>query len=365
MMCATSVGSEKVNFRESFGSVDGQAVERYTLSNGRGMDVAILTYGGVIQTLSVPDRDGLAVNVALGFDRLEDYVARSPYFGAITGRVANRIGGGAFTLGDQRYQLSVNQPPNTLHGGEKGFNAFVWDAQEVNGASGVGVRLSRVSPHGEQGFPGALTASVTYVLTDQNELRIEYRATTDRTTVVNLTNHSYFNLAGEGSGDILGHELRLNARHYTPADAMSIPTGTIEPVTETPLDFTEPTAIGARIREGGVCDQLVFGRGYDVNYVLDRPRGDGGELVEAARVYEPRSGRVMTVLTTEPGVQFYTSNMLDATLVGTSGRTYRQGDGICLETQHFPDSPNQPAFPSIVLEPGEEYASTTIYAFTS
>ena len=344
-----------------FGEVEGRAVERYTLANGRGMEVSVLTYGGVIQALHVPDRDGNVANLALGFDNLADYVAKSPYFGAIVGRYGNRIGGASFTLNGERVQVTANQGPNTLHGGTRGFNAYVWDAAEERSENGVGVRLTRVSSDGEEGFPGTLAVGVTYTLTSADELRIDYQATTDRTTVLNLTNHAYFNLAGEGSGSILGHELQINGSHYTPTDELQIVTGAIEPVAGTPLDFTTARPIGARIHDGSF-DQIVFGRGYDQNFVLDRAAGDDG-LVEAALVYEPVSGRRMTVHTTEPGIQLYTSNMLDATLVGTSGRTYRQTDGLCLETQHFPDSPNQPEFPSTVLEPGTEFRSTTVYAF--
>lgn len=348
--------------REGFGEVEGRGVEKYTLANGRGMEVAILSYGGVIQALHVPDRDGNVANVALGFDNLADYVAKSPYFGAIVGRYGNRIGGAAFTLNGERVEVTANQGPNTLHGGKRGFNAYVWDAAEVRTEDGVGVRLTRVSPDGEEGFPGALSVTVTYTLTAADELRIDYLATTDQTTVLNLTNHAYFNLAGEGTGSILGHELQLNASHYTPTDELQIVTGAIEPVAGTPLDFTTATPIGARIHDGA-SEQLVYGRGYDQNFVIDRVASDD-ELIEAAVVYEPESGRRMTVQTTQPGIQLYTGNMLDATLVGTTGRTYRQTDGLCLETQHFPDSPNQPSFPSTALEPGDEFRSTTVYAFS-
>ncbi len=349
--------------RESFGEVEGRGVDRYTLANGKGMEVAILSYGGVIQSWLVPDRDGQVVNVALGFDNLADYVAKNPYFGAIVGRYANRISGAAFTLNGERFELSANQGPNTLHGGARGFNAFVWDAEEVRDEDGVGVRLTRESPDGEQGFPGTLTVTVTYTLSTDNALRIDYLATTDRPTVLNLTNHAYFNLAGEGTGSILDHELQINGSRFTPTDENSIPFGTIESVDGTPLDFTAMTPIGARIHDG-TFPQIVYGRGYDHNFILDR-EGEDGTLFDAAYVLEPRSGRQMTVRTTQPGMQLYTSNMLDATLVGTSGRTYRQTDGFCLETQHYPDSPNQPSFPSTVLQPGEEFRSTTVYAFSA
>jgi aldose 1-epimerase len=360
---ATPAGGSGI-VKEPYGTVDGEAVDRYTLTNAAGMEVVILTYGGIVQSITVPDRDGTMANVALGFDNLDDYVNRNPYFGCITGRYANRIAAGTFTLEGETYQLAINNDPNTLHGGEKGFDKYVWAAEEVSGADGNGIRLSRTSPDGEEGYPGTLTVEVTYTLTENNELRIDYHATTDAPTVVNLTNHSYFNLAGEGAGSILDHELQLFAANYTPVDETLIPTGEIAPVAGTPFDFTQPTAIGARIRDGS-DPQIVIGRGYDHNYVLDRPSPDDTSLIVAARVHDPASGRVLEISTTEPGIQFYSGNFLDATLVGPSGQTYRQSDGFALETQHFPDSPNQPEFPSTVLEPGEEYTSTTVYAFST
>ncbi len=347
---------------EPFGTVEGEAVELYTLTNSSGMEVKIMTYGGIVQSIRVPDQAGELANVALGFATLDEYVAGNPYFGCITGRYANRIAEGRFTLEGQEYQLAINNDPNHLHGGEKGFDKFVWDAEEVSGADGVGLRLSRVSPDGEETYPGNLTVEVTYTLTENNELRIDYLATTDAPTIVNLTNHAYFNLAGEGSGSVEGHELALKAGRYTPVDATLIPTGEPAPVAGTPFDFREPRAIGARLREG--VAQIVFAQGYDHNFVLDRPRPDDTSLIEAAAVRDPESGRTLSISTTEPGIQFYSGNFLDGTLVGTGGRVYRQGDGFALETQHFPDSPNRPDFPSTVLRPGEAYRSTTVLAFS-
>jgi aldose 1-epimerase len=348
---------------EPFGEVDGEQVERYTLTNANGMEVAILTYGGIIQSITAPDRDGAMANVALGFDNIEDYVAKSPYFGAIVGRYANRIALGQFTLEGETYQLAINNDPNTLHGGDKGFDKVIWTASEVESDDGQSLVLSYTSPDGEEGYPGTLDVSVTYTLTDANEIRIDYHATTDAPTVINLSNHSYFNLAGEGSGSIYDHELQLNASTFTPVDETLIPTGEIAPVADTPFDFTTAKPIGQDIRDG-TSEQIVIGRGYDHNFVLDRDEGDDTSLVEAARVVEPTTGRVLEITTTEPGVQFYTGNFLDGTFAGTGGQVYRQGDAFCLETQHFPDSPNQPDFPSTELRPGEEFTSTTVYAFS-
>ncbi|MEA2598264.1 MAG: aldose 1-epimerase [Thermomicrobiales bacterium] len=349
--------------KESFGSVEGQTVDRYTLISAGGMTVRIITYGGIIQSIEVPDRDGNVANVVLGFDNLDDYVTKNPYFGAVAGRYANRIARGTFTLDDQTYQLALNNGPNTLHGGTKGFDKYVWDAVEVMSTDGPALKLSRVSPNGEERFPGTLSVEVTYTLTDDNALRIDYRATTDKATVVNLTNHTYFNLAGEGSGTIEHHELQLNAGNYTPVDATLIPTGEVVPVAGTPLDFSTPRKIGARLRDRN--DQLLFAGGYDHNFVLDRPHPGDASLIPAVRVDESVTGRRMDVLTTQPGVQFYSGNFLDGSLVGTAGKIYRQGDGFCLETQHFPDSPNHPNFPSTALRPGEAFTSTTVYSFST
>lgn len=310
---------------EAFGDVDGVAVERYTLTNAAGMEVTVLTYGGIIQSIRVPDRAGELANVVLGLATLEEYVAGHPYFGCITGRYANRIARGTFSLDGERYFLALNNGTNHLHGGEKGFDKYVWEAEDASGADGPAVTLRRTSPDGEEGYPGTLEVAVTYTLTDANEIRIDYEATTDAPTVINLTNHSYFNLAGEGSGSTYDHQLQINASRYTPTDETAIPTGELESVSGTPMDFLQATAIGSRIRDG--FEQIVLGRGYDHNYVLDRPDPDDGSLLVAATVYEPTSGRTMVVSTTEPGIQFYSGNFLDGTILGTSGNVYRQGDG--------------------------------------
>ena len=348
-----------------FGTLaDGTKVDVYTLTNSHGMEVKILTYGGILQSIRVPDRRHRFTNVTLGFDNLADYVAKSPYFGSITGRYANRIALGRFSLNGTTYQLAINNPPNSLHGGNVGFDKRVWAAATKKDRHSVALALTYTSPNGEENYPGTLANKVTYTLTNKNEIRMDYRArlvgNSNLSTIINLTNHAYWNLAGEGSSDIYGHKLRLVASHYTPVDPTLIPTGEIASVSGTPLDFRRSTAIGARIRNGH--EQLVIGRGYDHNWVLDR-KGSGLEL--AARVVEPRSGRVLEVITDQPGIQFYSGNFLDGTLVGTSGRMYRQGDGFALETQHYPDSPNHPNFPSTVLRPGETYKTTTIYKFST
>lgn len=349
--------------KRPFGSVDDHPVDLYTLTNSHGLAVKIMTYGGIIQSIEVPDRDGRAANIILGFSNLDDYITMSPYFGAITGRYANRIAKARFTLDGVAFSLHVNDGPHSLHGGARGFDKQVWQATEVREGDTVGLRLSRLSPDGEEGYPGTLAVEVTYTLTEDNALSVQYRATTDKPTILNLTNHAYFNLAGEGSGDVYDQMLMIAADHYTPIDATLIPTGAVEPVAGTPLDFTSATPIGARIRES--FEQLVRARGYDHNLVLNRPSPADTSLILAARVYDPKSGRILEVSTTEPGVQFYSGNFLDGALVGTSGTAYRQGDGFCLETQHYPDSPNHPNFPSTVLVPGREFHSTTVYAFSA
>jgi aldose 1-epimerase len=357
--CSQSRKEERKVEKQPFGkTADGTPVDLYTLTNSKGVRVAITNYGGIVVSLFTPDRNGNSGDIVLGFERLEDYLKGHPYFGAIIGRYGNRIAKGRFTLDGVEYKLAQNNGENHLHGGLVGFDKKVWKARDFVDAEGQHLELRYTSPDGEEGYPGNLDVTVTYSLNEQNQLRIDYVATTDKPTVVNLTNHSYFNLAGEG--DILGHLLRLNADYFTPVDAGLIPTGELRPVKGTPFDFTEPTPIGARIEQDD--EQLRYGRGYDHNFVL---RGGGGSLAEAAEVYEPKTGRVLRVLTTEPGVQFYTGNFLDGTLRGKYGRVYHRRTGFCLETQHFPDSPNKPHFPSTVLRPGQTYRSTTIYEFSA
>jgi aldose 1-epimerase len=345
----------------SFGKTpEGQAVRLYQLNNVHGLKAAIMTYGAIVVSLEVPDRAGKLDDIVLGYDNLQDYIKNSPYFGAIVGRYGNRIGKGRFTLDGVEYdKLAINNGENHLHGGTKGFDKVVWDDEPVWRPNGVGVKLRYLSKDGEEGYPGNLQATVTYVLTNDDELRIEYEATTDKATPVNLTNHSYFNLTG-GERDILGHVLALNAEVFTPVDKGLIPTGELPSVKGTPMDFTRPTAIGARI--GQDYEQLKFGGGYDHNWVLKK-KGEG--LTTAARVYEPTTGRVLEVATTEPGIQFYSGNFLDGTITGKKGKVYQHRWGFCLETQHFPDSPNKPHFPSTILRPGEKYETTTVYRFST
>jgi aldose 1-epimerase len=337
---------------------DGTAVDLYILTNRRGMKAKVMTYGAILTELYAPDRDGKMADVVLGFSNLKGYLQGHPYFGATVGRVANRIAKGRFTLKGKEYRLKINNGPNALHGGLKGFDKVVWSAKPLKEKNGAGVRFTYRSPDGEESYPGNLTATVTYTLTNKNELKIDYTATTDQDTPVNLTNHSYFNLAGAKSGkDILGHVLMLAADRYTPTDRTLIPTGKIKPVKGTPLDFTKPTAIGARI--GKLKGDPG---GYDHNMVLRR-KGKGLEL--AARVTEPNSGRVMEMYTTEPGVQFYTGNFLDGKVKGKGGVAYQKHFGFCLEAQHYPDSVNHPEFPSIILKPGKTYRQTTVYKFSA
>lgn len=341
---------------------DGQAVELITLTNGHGVEVRAMSYGGIIVSLKVPDRNGALGDVVLGYDDLDGYLGETPYFGALIGRYGNRIGGSRFSLDGTAYQLEDNDGPNSLHGGVQGFDKHVWNAVAVATDNSASARFTRTSPDGEGGYPGALSVQVTYTLTGDNELVVDYHATTDRATPVNLTQHSYFNLAGDGSGDILGHRLTLNASRYTPVDETLIPTGELAPVEGTPFDFRTPHAIGERI--GAEDGQIGFGGGYDHNFVLDRDGAAPDSLVLAARVEEPVSGRVMEIRTTEPGIQFYSGNFLDGTLTGKAGHAYEHRNGFCLETQHFPDAPNQPAFPSTILRPGEEYRTRTVFAFS-
>ncbi len=334
----------------------GVEIAEYVLTNDRGMRVQVITYGGIITALYVPDRRGDLGDVVLGYNALDGYVTKNPYFGCITGRFANRIAGGRFTLDGTTYQLAINHGPNHLHGGQVGFDKRVWQAAVEEGDSAVSLALAYLSKDGEENYPGNLLVTVTYTLMSENTLRISYRASTDQPTILNLTNHTYFNLAG--SGTILDHEIMINADHFTPIDEAMIPTGELRPVDGTPFDFRQPRRIGARIDEPD--EQLQRAGGYDHNFVLN---GTPDELRLAARLYDPSSGRVLEVSTTEPGMQLYTGNFLDGTIVGKSGVTYARRAGLCLETQHFPDSPNHPHFPSTVLRPGEEFHSVTVFAF--
>lgn len=346
--------------KELFGKLaDGTEVHRWSLENG-GTRLKVLSYGGIAQSLEIPDGKGAYVNVSLGFGSVEEYVAGSPYFGALIGRYGNRIGEGRFTLDGETYELSVNDGAHSLHGGAEGFDKVVWEVEPFERGSDVGLRLSYTSGDGEMGYPGTLRATVTYTLTERGEWRIDYEATTDRATVVNLTHHVYWNLAGEGSGSAHGHELEIAAGRYTPVDAGLIPTGEPADVSGTPFDFRRAKTIGADVREAD--RQLLYAKGFDHNWVLDK--GRTAEPEEVAVLRDPASGRTLTVATTEPGLQFYSGNFLDGTLVGPSGRIYRQGDAVCLETQHFPDSPNKPGFPSTVLRPGDVYRSTTVHMFS-
>ncbi len=335
---------------------EGATARIYTLTNKNGLEARITNYGGIVVSLKTPDRNGAMADVVLGFDALAGYISSpSPYLGALIGRYGNRIGHARFTLDGVEYKLAANNGENSLHGGTHGFNQKLWTARELPDG---GLELTYLSKDGEEGYPGNLKAVVDYHLTDSNELRIDYSATTDKDTVLNLTNHSYFNLKGQGQGDILGHLVMLNAKQYTPVDAGLIPTGELRAVSGTPFDFSRSIAIGTRIEQND--DQLKLGKGYDHNWVLNR---SGKALSLAARVVEPSTGRVMEVSTTEPGVQFYTGNFLDGTIKGKGGKAYQQRYGFCLETQHFPDSPNKPKFPSTVLKPGQQFYSTTVFKF--
>jgi aldose 1-epimerase len=341
--------------QESFGKTpDGKQVDLYTLTNTSGIRARITSFGAILVSLEVPDRNGKLADITLGFDKLDGYLGVHPYFGAIVGRYANRIGKAAFKLDGVEYKLAANNAENHLHGGIKGFDKVVWRLEDlgVKGAGAV-VKMNYISEDGEEGYPGNLACSVTYTLTEDDKLQISYEAETDKNTVVNLTNHSYFNLAGQGTGNILGHELMINADKYTVVDEGLIPTGENRNVKGTPMDFTTPMTIGSRIGQ-------VEG-GYDHNYVLK----SGGTLALAAKAYEPTSGRVMEIHTDQPGVQFYTGNFLDGSVTGKAGKVYQKNYGFCLETQHFPDSPNKPDFPSVVLFPGQKYSTVTVYKFST
>ncbi|MET4656921.1 aldose 1-epimerase [Streptomyces sp. PvP037] len=345
--------------RSLFGRLaDGTKVHSWSLANG-GTRMKVLSYGGVVQSLEIPDRRGRYANVSLGFGTVEEYVASSPYFGALIGRYGNRVGKGRFTLDGTPYQLSVNDGENSLHGGSQGFDKRVWDVEPFTRGSDVGLYLYYTSVDGEMGYPGTLRTKVTYTLTRNGDWRVDYEATTDRATVVNLTSHVYWNLAGEGSGSVYDHELSIAASRYTPVDPGLIPTGELARVAATPFDFRRTKPVGRDIRTAH--QQVLYGQGFDHNWVLDK--GVTSRPEQVALLRDPSSGRTLRIATNEPGLQFYSGNFLDGTLVGSGGRVYRQGDGLCLETQHFPDSPNRPSFPSTVLRPGQTYRTTTVHSF--
>lgn len=356
--CAsTSPGPDQIS-RQPFGqTTEGTPIDIYTLRNAKGAEARICNYGGLVISLKVPDRNGKLGDVVLGYDHLADYIKETPYFGALIGRYGNRIAKGQFTLDGRSYTLATNNYPNSLHGGVKGFDKQVWNATVVPSPDGPALKLHRISHDGEEGYPANLDVTVVYTLTQDNGLKVEYTATTDRDTVVNLTQHSYFNLAGHGT--ILNHEVMIPADKFTPVDSTLIPTGELKPVDGTPFDFRKPTAIGARINADD--EQLKFGKGYDHNWVINKTMG---ELTLMARVYEPTSGRVLEVMSTEPGLQFYSGNFLDGTLKGKGGWVYQFRDAFCMEPQHYPDSPNKPEFPSVVLKPGDTYHNTIIFKFS-
>jgi aldose 1-epimerase len=345
--------------KESFGKVEDVEAYLYTLSNKNEMKVKITNYGGIITSVFVPDKKGKSGDVVLGFDNVNDYVKENPYFGATIGRYGNRIAKGKFTLEGKTYNLAINNAPNHLHGGPIGFHKVIWEAKEIKNDSTVGLQLTYKSKDGEEGYPGNLSVTVNYNLTNDNEIKIDYSATTDQPTVCNLTNHTYFNLRDAGISDILDHELMINADNFTPVDSTLIPTGEIAKVEGTPFDFRKLHKIGDNINAEN--EQIKFGYGYDHNLVLN---GEMGKIRLAAKVIEPISGRVLQVYTDQPGIQFYSGNFLNGTLAGKNGVTYKYRHGFCLETQHFPDSPNQPSFPSTVLNPGDNYETTTVYKFS-
>ena len=347
--------------KKAFGKANGIACDLYTLTNSKGMSMSVTNYGGIVTALSIPDKNGTFSDVALGYNDVESYVKNNPYFGAIIGRYGNRIGNAVFTLDGVTYNLAANNGENNLHGGIKSFDKVVWNVKEKTAADAVGLELTYVSKDGEEGFPGTLRVTVVYWLTNANEFKIEYSAVTDKATIVNLTQHSYFNLTGEGSGDILNHEVMLNADRYTPVNENLIPTGDLASVKGTPLDFTLTQKVGERIDAD--FQQLKFGKGYDHNWVINQK--SPGKMSLAATVHEPKTGRFMEVFTTEPGVQLYTGNFLDGTAIGKSGKPYEFRNGLCLETQHFPDSPNKPEFPSVALKPGATYQTATTYKFSA
>jgi aldose 1-epimerase len=356
---ATSPKHKSEVQQKSLGTRDGRPVNLFTLTNSHGVEVHAMNYGGIILSIRVPDRKGQIADVVLGHDTLEGYIPNPPYIGAVVGRYANRIANGTFTLEGKTYTLAKNNGPNTLHGGTtRTFDKVVWEAEQLKAKAGVA--FTYLSKDGEEGFPGNLKIKVTYTLTDSDELVLDYEATTDKATPINVSQHSYFNLAGEGTGDVLNHEIMINADRFTPVDKNLIPTGELRPVKGTPLDFTTQTKIGARIDDS--YEQIALAHGYDHNFVINR-KDDG--LTLAARVYEPTSGRVLEVSTTQPGVQFYTGNFLDGTVTGKEGHVYKQRYGFCLETQHFPDSPNHPDFPTTILKAGETFHQKTIFKFST
>ena len=345
--------------QERFGAREERPIILYTLKNSHGVEVRAMNYGGIIQSIRVPDRDGKFADVVLGHDTAEGYIPNPPYIGAVVGRYANRIANGTFTLDGKTYTLPKNDGPNTLHGGTtRTFDKVMWESQPLKDKNGV--MFEYLSKDGEEGFPGNLKVRVTYVLTDSNELVIDYEATTDKATPINVSQHSYFNLKGEGNGDILDHEIMVNADRFTPVDKNLIPTGELRSVKGTPFDFTKSTKIGSRIEDN--YEQLTLGHGYDHNFVLNRK---GAGMTLAARVYEPTTGRVLEVSTTQPAVQFYTGNFLDGSVTGKGGHVYKRRNGFCLETQHYPDSPNHPDFPNTILKPGEKFHQTTAFKFST
>ena len=369
MVLAMAVAGGSVGFgrargitKEAWGkTADGQAVDLYTLTNASGASVKIATLGGTVVAINVPDKAGTLGNVVLGFDTLEGYLKPHPFFGVLVGRYGNRIGKAQFAIDGVTYTLAKNNGENSLHGGRKGFDKYVWKTREVPSKDGLAIEMTHVSPDGDEGFPGTLSATVVYTWTDANGLRIDYTATTDKPTVVNLTNHSYFNLSAGASPTILDHQLQIMADRFTPVDKGLIPTGELRLVAGTPFDFTKGRKIGESI-DLMKDEQIAFGGGYDHNFVLN---GQTGTMRPAARVTEPTSGRVMEMSTDEPGVQFYTGNFLDGSITGRGGTKYVKRSGFCLETQHFPDSPNKPAFPSVVLRPGQTYKTSTQYTFSA
>lgn len=360
-LVATGMSNAQGVKKESWGKTpEGESVDIYTLKNRNGMEAKITNYGGIVVSLTAPDRNRKYTDVVLGFNDLDTYLKGHPYFGAIIGRYGNRIAKGRFKLNGVEYKLAVNNGENHLHGGIKGFDKVVWTSTISASRLGPQLSLTYLSKDGEEGYPGNLKSTVVYTLTQRNELRIDYTVTTDKDTVANLTHHSYFNLAGEGNGDILNHQVTINANKFTPTDAGSIPTGELRDVAGTPFSFLKSTAVGARINDSD--EQIKLGNGYDHNWVVN---GAAGTLRMAASVYESTSGRVMDVWTTEPGIQFYTGNFLDGTLTGKSGKVYPRRSGLCLETQHYPDSPNEPKFPTTTLKKGATYKSTTVYRFSA